>query len=704
MTLLKERAATAVDQPRPAVTPGASPLTTAFLGSLSAVAGRSFASTQETLDAMLRVIGRQLGMRTSYLSHITRETGRAEVIAASNEPGGCDVAAGAVFALDNTFCSVIAGSPQPGPLLIRDTKADPRFRGHPAVAAFPAVASYIAVPIVLSGGTFFGTLSAADSEPRVLVQDQAELLTVLARFVATQVERDRAEHALRRTESRYRLLAEQGSDVVCLLAEDGMPAYVSPSVTRVLGYGDAEFTAMLADPQRGPVHADDRERHNAALAEACGGQPKSIVCRFRTKSGEDRWLEASYNAVIDADRRRWIRGALRDVHEQVLAQQGLQESEERFRTLADASPVGIFLTDAAGRCVYTNRHWQDLSGMSHEDSAGERWARAIHPDDSAAVFAAWAVAVQEGQPFAMECRFRRPDGTERWVSLRASALRGSDGAVNGYVATVADVTERKRVEEEMAGALRTQWEANEQLKRVNRAKSDFVSVVSHEFRTPLTGILGFGELLCEDGLTQEEIREYAGEIRESARRLNRLIADLLDLDKMQSGRMTMRRELVDLNAVIGEVVGALRPAANRHTIVTRLDPTLPPLIGDRDRLVQVVTNLLANAVKYSPAGGEVIVTSARDGDRARIAVRDHGIGIPPEALESIFERYNRVESSHGRTIEGTGLGLPIAREIVELHGGRIWAESELGQGSTFQFVIPLGDPAGERRHGEDRFL
>jgi signal transduction histidine kinase len=193
-------------------------------------------------------------------------------------------------------------------------------------------------------------------------------------------------------------------------------------------------------------------------------------------------------------------------------------------------------------------------------------------------------------------------------------------------------------------------------------------------------------------LSQEEVREYAGEIRESARRLNRLIADLLDLDKMQSGRMTLRREPVDLNIVVGEVIAALRAAAPRHAIRIELDPLLPPLVGDRDRLVQVVTNLVGNAVKYSPNGGEVVVTTAYEGNRARLAVRDGGIGIPAEALETIFERYTRVQSAEGRTIEGTGLGLPIAREIVGLHGGRIWAESEPGKGAAVQFVLPLAGP------------
>lgn len=231
-----------------------------------------------------------------------------------------------------------------------------------------------------------------------------------------------------------------------------------------------------------------------------------------------------------------------------------------------------------------------------------------------------------------------------------------------------------------------------ELERLSQAKSDFVSIVSHEFRTPLTGIQGFSELLRDEDLTSAEVREYAADINKDAQRLNRMITEMLDLDRLESGRMTLNLGPVNLNEVIAEVADLTRPNAPDHPITLRLDEALPTLSGDRDRLTQVVTNLLSNAIKYSPDGGEVVVTSRRDGASAHVAVRDRGIGIPADSLEKVFERYARLESKATRNVQGTGLGLPIVRQIVEMHGGRAWAESTLGEGSTVQFTIPLTAP------------
>jgi signal transduction histidine kinase len=249
--------------------------------------------------------------------------------------------------------------------------------------------------------------------------------------------------------------------------------------------------------------------------------------------------------------------------------------------------------------------------------------------------------------------------------------------------------------DQVAAALTTveafgrQRQAVEQLERLNRAKSEFVSLVSHEFRTPLTGIQGFSEMMRDEELGLDEMREYAGDINKDAQRLNRMIDEMLDLDRMESGRMTIHLEQMDLNAVVNEAVGRVRPNAPNHTLTVDLQSDLPSIKADPDRLTQVTSNLLNNAVKYSPTGGRITVTTRAEGDQLRLDVRDEGLGIPPEALETIFERYARVDSQATKDIPGTGLGLPIVRQIVQLHGGKVWAESELGRGSVFHVLLPL---------------
>jgi len=288
--------------------------------------------------------------------------------------------------------------------------------------------------------------------------------------------------------------------------------------------------------------------------------------------------------------------------------------------------------------------------------------------------------------------------------LRSGRALGALG-IRSYEPTVVYTEDDGRMlglfADQAAAALTTveafarQRQAVEQLERLNRAKSEFVSIVSHEFRTPLTGIQGFSEMMRDEQLTLEEMREYAGDINKDSQRLNRMIDEMLDLDRMESGRMTIHPERMDLNAVLDEVVNRVRPNAPNHTLSLDLQSDLPSIHADRDRLTQVASNLLSNAVKYSPTGGRISVKSRAEGDQVRIDVRDEGLGIPPEALETIFERYSRVDSLATKDIPGTGLGLPIVRQIVQLHGGKVWAESELGRGSVFHVTLPLAG-AGER--------
>ena len=251
------------------------------------------------------------------------------------------------------------------------------------------------------------------------------------------------------------------------------------------------------------------------------------------------------------------------------------------------------------------------------------------------------------------------------------------------------VAQELRVAITAAEAFERQRAAVVELERLNRAKSDFVSIVSHEFRTPLTGIQGFSEMMRSEELTLDEMREYAGDINKDAHRLNRMITEMLDLDKMESGRMKLHREPLDLNTIVSESVDRLRPNAPQHPVSLRLDPLIGEMSGDRDKLTQVMANLLNNAVKYSPNGGEIVVSTRVEGNTAHVVVRDHGMGIPKEALDAIFERYGRVESPATRHIQGTGLGLPIVRQIVQLHGGTVWAESSVGEGSLFHVSLPL---------------
>ncbi|MCC7371014.1 MAG: GAF domain-containing protein [Chloroflexi bacterium] len=244
-----------------------------------------------------------------------------------------------------------------------------------------------------------------------------------------------------------------------------------------------------------------------------------------------------------------------------------------------------------------------------------------------------------------------------------------------------------------AEAFEEQGKAVAELERVSKVKSEFVAIVSHEFRTPLTGIQGFSEMMRDEDLTVDEMKEYAADINKDARRLNRLVNEMLDLSRMESGRIQLSLESIDLNAIISDVASLMQPTAPKHTFTLRLDKSLASLVADRDKITQVVTNLANNAVKYAPDGGEIVLMTRAEGNLAHLMVVDNGIGMHKDMLEHVFEPYSRVEHGAARVISGTGLGLPIARQIVKLHGGRIWADSIEGKGSTFHCLIPIGAAA-----------
>jgi signal transduction histidine kinase len=227
-----------------------------------------------------------------------------------------------------------------------------------------------------------------------------------------------------------------------------------------------------------------------------------------------------------------------------------------------------------------------------------------------------------------------------------------------------------------------------EIEQLSKLRAEFVSTVSHEFRTPLTGIQGFSEMMRDEVLPVDLMREYAGDINKDAHRLNRLINDMLDLDQLESGRMKLSVGPVDLNNILVEVAATFSSHAATHPIELHLAVGLPMLVADAERLAQVCTNLLTNAIKYSPDGGIVDVRTRLDDQAVVLTIRDHGIGIPADQMERIFERYSRIETAATVNIKGTGLGLPIVRQIVQLYDGKVWATSGSGAGSVFHVRLP----------------
>jgi PAS domain S-box-containing protein len=369
--------------------------------------------------------------------------------------------------------------------------------------------------------------------------------------------------------------------------------------------------------------------------------------------------------------------------------QALRRSETDHRAIFERSPIGIARISSEGELLEANPALLQMIEHDFQTMRSHAWPDLLRAYDQAAArsrFAPLLAGITDGK--SVQVRASTGGGKWLWLQLTATSIPDSSGRPEHVLVMVEDVTIVREAQDKLGEALESQRSANATLEKLDRTKTEFLSIVSHEFRTALTGIQGFSELIRDGGLEPDEVRAYGGYIFNDADRVNRLIGDMLDLDRMESGRMSIRTADVDINEVLGDAI-ARSGSSPSVDFKADLDPRLPIVVGDRDRLVQVVSNLVNNAVKYSPDGGTVTLSSRSEGGFALVSVSDTGVGIPPEEISHVFERFRRVRSGAAQSIPGTGLGLTIVKQIVEMHGGKIWVESAVGHGSAFHFTLPL---------------
>jgi hypothetical protein len=362
-----------------------------------------------------------------------------------------------------------------------------------------------------------------------------------------------------------------------------------------------------------------------------------------------------------------------------------EEQLDRFFTLS----LDLFCVAGFDGCFKRlNRAWEATLGFTTDELLSRPYMEFIHPDDRDSTAEAARQQIEEGKVILeFENRYRAKDGSYRWLSWRS--LPAPD--VKLIYATARDITEQKRAEEALL-------HAKEEAERTSRFKDQFLSTMSHELRTPLNAVLGFSELL-EDaryGPLNERQRRYLSHIQNGGKHLLTLINDILDLSKIEAGRIELFVGDVPLQQAFHDVLAALRPLADKksHTLSVGDDASLV-VRADPIRLKQVLTNLVANAVKFTPEGGRIELAAHAENGRVRIAVHDNGPGIPPEEQKRIFEAFYRLRKP-GQSAEGTGLGLAITQRLVELQGGQLCLESQPGQGSCFYFTLPAAEARLEK--------
>jgi len=486
-------------------------------------------------------------------------------------------------------------------------------------------------------------------------------------------DRKRIEEALRTSEERLRYLVSSSPSVIFSAKPDGDhgATYISENVLNLLGYEAREFledSSFWADR----IHPDDVERIFAGTAKVFEREFYSHEYRFRRTDGTYCWLLAQLRLMRDeAGKPTEILGYLLDISDRKRTEATLQEAERRWRSLLENVQLLVVGLDSMGNVEYVNPFFLSLTGYTQAEVLGKNWfENFLPPSHQQQVNTVFDEVLQDNFHPHYTNPILTKSGEERFIAWNNTLLRDTDGNIIGTTSIGEDITQRQTVE---------------------RIKNEFISIVSHELRTPLTAIRGSLGLLAT-GIYDKK-PEKAKRMVEIALidsdRLVRLVNDILDLERLDSGKVTLVKEVCEAADLMQQAVDGVRAIADSAAITLCVYPVSAQVCAAPDSIIQTLTNLLSNAIKFSPPNTTITLTAQPQSDHVLFQVKDQGRGIPADKLEAIFGRFQQVDVSDSRSKGGTGLGLAICQSIVQQHDGRIWAESTLGEGSTFYFTLPV---------------
>ncbi len=511
-------------------------------------------------------------------------------------------------------------------------------------------------------------------------------IAVLAAMVIRQLKRLRAsESRLRASESRYHTLVANIPGVVYQRRVDsfGVLTYpwVSGGVSDLHGF---EAEAVMADPRlfQNCIYAEDRSSYEEQARRSYETLSRfAWEGRIVTATGEVKWIQVLGQPRRGDDGSVIWDGVILDVTDRRL-------TEERLESILGSIDDIVYARDlVSGRFLVVNAAVTRIFGRPPAVFLADAsaWTRAIHPDDLPMF-----ERVQAGLPRVgvadIEYRILRADGIQRWISDRSSVIRDPRGGPIRVDGIASDITERKLAQQQLQVA-------KEQAENANRAKTEFLANISHELRTPLNAILGFSEVLTLEmfGPLEGRYRQYATDINASGAHLLAVINDILDMSRIEAGRIDLHEEEIDLALATEACLRLVGDQARNDgvALAVEIDPLLPHLRADGRLVRQMLLNLLSNAIKFTPAGGRVTIDAGLDHEGALLLrVRDTGIGIDASDLTRVLAPFGQVDSAYSRRHGGTGLGLPIVRALVELHGGTLRLESQVGVGTTAVLSFP----------------
>lgn len=476
--------------------------------------------------------------------------------------------------------------------------------------------------------------------------------------------------------------------------------WASKSYLALLGYAEDSVHLDTLEKVKTIIHPDDAAAiHTATRNHLAGGLPYEVEGRLKILDGSYRWFRLRGCAERDAEGRPLsLSGSIHDIQKQRLTEEALRDVQARFARAVQGTQDGLWEVDWDRERMWLSPRLSELLGFEDGELSDSQHVlrELVHPEDVEASDAAVRVAVEGSSPIDFEVRMRTKSGEYRWYRFRGTPPITYPAQGRRSSGSIQDVTEARAARDVLI-------RATEAAQAANRAKSGFLANVSHEIRTPMNGIIGMARLLLDTSLDHTQ-RDYAETIRASADSLLTVINDILDFSKIEAGKLDIERLEMDLPANVEDIgsIMAFQAAAKNLELIVNVHPDVPRhVLGDPQRIRQCLINLIGNAIKFTRSGEIVcelgLTERGADGVHVRFAVRDTGIGIAAETLESLFQPFTQADSSTTRHYGGTGLGLSIVSRLVEMMGGKTGVDSEVGKGSTFWFVLPMGyasPPAG----------
>ncbi|BAU54420.1 PAS domain S-box protein [Mucilaginibacter gotjawali] len=498
-------------------------------------------------------------------------------------------------------------------------------------------------------------------------EDDGSISGVIA--VATEVtEQVYARQQLEEAEERARLAVDAvglGTFDLNLLTGEMI---TSKQFANIFGYDEPvsrhEYVKVF--------HPADLESRKKAHEAALDAGKLLYEARVIWPDKSTHWVKVEGKVYYDtAGKALRILGTLLDITGQKKAKEALAESEQLLRSITSAAPTTLWMSDEYGLITYVNQTWIDWTGMPFEAHIGTKWTGHIVEEDKENAAEKFENALLNRSMYEVEFRINHIDGTTHWCVANGRPQYRRDGSFSGYIGACVDITEQKYMQQQ---------------------KDDFIGIASHELKTPVTSLKAYTQVLERMLQKKGDVREaeMIGRMDGQLNRLTSLIGDLLDVTKINSGKLQFNNQEFDFNTALEDLLEDLQRTTTKHTIVKKLVPA-GLIHGDKERIGQVITNLVTNAIKYSPHSDKIIVYTTINDNELTLCVQDFGIGIAKKNLNKVFEQFYRVSGEMQHTFPGLGLGLYISSEIIKREGGRIWVTSEEGKGSTFCFALPIAN-------------